>query len=180
MFKELFENDKLICINVVKDRLRFAFDNEKYYNSHTVLNCVRIDKLINASHVSAKKILNNVDWKISQNYDYFYLLGILNSFVINWYFVNFLSESLHFYPNDAKGLPIPKIDFTKPAEKKKHDEIVKHVETMLELNKELQKSKLPAEQEQLKQRITYTDKKIDALVYELYGLTEEEIKVVEG
>ena len=25
-----------------------------------------------------------------------------------------------------------------------------------------------------------TDKKIDALVYELYGLTEDEIKIVEG
>jgi hypothetical protein len=51
---------------------------------------------------------------------------------------------------------------------------------MLELNKELQKAKMPEEQEQLKQRISYTDKKIDKLVYELYGLTEEEIKVVEG
>ena len=80
----------------------------------------------------------------------------------------------------VRELPIPKIDFSNPAEKKKHDEIVKHVETMLELNKELQKSKPGEEQERLKQRITYTDKKIDALVYELYGLTEEEIKIVEG
>ncbi len=39
---------------------------------------------------------------------------------------------------------------------------------------------LPQQQEQLKQRIAFTDKKIDALVYELYGLSEEEIKIVEG
>jgi hypothetical protein len=32
-------------------------------------------------------------------------------------------------------------------------------------------------QQQLKQRIAFTDKKIDALVYELYGLSEEEIKL---
>jgi hypothetical protein len=32
----------------------------------------------------------------------------------------------------------------------------------------------------LKQRIAFTDKKIEALVYELYGLSEEEIKIVEG
>jgi hypothetical protein len=31
----------------------------------------------------------------------------------------------------------------------------------------------------LKQRIAFTDKKI-ALVYELHGLSEEEIKIVEG
>ena len=34
--------------------------------------------------------------------------------------------------------------------------------------------------EQLKARISYTDKKIDQLVYQLYDLTEEEIKIVEG
>ena len=39
---------------------------------------------------------------------------------------------------------------------------------------------LPQQQEQLKQRIAFTHKKIDALVYELYGLSEEEIKIVEG
>ena len=59
-------------------------------------------------------------------------------------------------------------DLTKPIhgsqKKKKHDEIVKNVETMLALNKELQKAKLATEQEQIKQRITYTDKKTDALV----------------
>jgi hypothetical protein len=32
----------------------------------------------------------------------------------------------------------------------------------------------------LQQMIQQTDKEIDALVYELYGLNEEEIKIVEG
>ncbi len=41
------------------------------------------------------------------------LLAILNSELINWYFLNFLSESLHFPPNSAKELPIPKITATK-------------------------------------------------------------------
>ena len=51
---------------------------------------------------------------------------------------------------------------------------------MLQLNKQLQEATLPHQQEQLKQRIAFTDKKIDALVYELYGLSEEEVKIVEG
>ncbi|GAI65506.1 unnamed protein product [marine sediment metagenome] len=33
---------------------------------------------------------------------------------------------------------------------------------------------------QLQYEINITDKKIDQMVYELYGLTEEEIKIVEG
>ena len=36
------------------------------------------------------------------------------------------------------------------------------------------------EQEELGRRIERTDRQIDAPVYELYGLTEEEIGVVEG
>ena len=33
---------------------------------------------------------------------------------------------------------------------------------------------------QLQSEIEKTDKQIDQMVYELYGLTEEEIKIVEG
>ena len=36
------------------------------------------------------------------------------------------------------------------------------------------------EKEMLKREIAATDRQIDALVYELYGLTEEEIRIVEG
>jgi hypothetical protein len=32
----------------------------------------------------------------------------------------------------------------------------------------------------LKSEIDKTDKEIDRMVYELYGLTEEEVKIVEG
>ena len=41
------------------------------------------------------------------------------------------------------------------------------------------KAKTPHEQDSLQRQIAATDKQIDALVYELYGLTEEEIRVVE-
>ena len=54
------------------------------------------------------------------------------------------------------------------------------VETMLKLHKDLPKAKTPHEQESLQRQIAATDKSIDALVYELYGLTKEEIRIVEG
>jgi len=37
----------------------------------------------------------------------------------------------------------------------------------------------PQEQEQLRREIEATDRQIDQLVYQLYGLTDEEIKIVE-
>ncbi|MGC9310880.1 MAG: hypothetical protein ACP5E4_04130 [Candidatus Aenigmatarchaeota archaeon] len=39
--------------------------------------------------------------------------------------------------------------------------------------------KLTDERAKLEEEIRETDKKIDALVYELYGLTDEEIRIVE-
>jgi|GEM_PF-1613495 hypothetical protein len=39
---------------------------------------------------------------------------------------------------------------------------------------------LPQEQEVFKREIESTDREIDQLVYELYGLSEDEIRIVEG
>ena len=49
---------------------------------------------------------------------------------------------------------------------------------MLELHK--QSARTPQEQERIRGEIESTDRAIDALVYKLYGVTEEEIRIVEG
>ena len=66
------------------------------------------------------------------------------------------------------------------------------VETMLKLHKDLPKAKMPHEQESVQRQIAATDKQIDQLVYDwsdsgkcrstaqLYGLTEDEIRIVGG
>ena len=50
----------------------------------------------------------------------------------------------------------------------------------MRIAKDLPKAKTPHEQELIKRHIAATDKQIDQLVYELHGLTEEEIGIVEG
>ena len=42
------------------------------------------------------------------------------------------------------------------------------------------KKQSPSANQLLDQKLAITDQQIDALVYELYGLTEEEIRIVEG
>ena len=51
---------------------------------------------------------------------------------------------------------------------------------MLQLQQQKQSSHLPNELQQLEQRIAYTDAAINKKVYALYGLSEEEVRVVEG
>jgi hypothetical protein len=64
--------------------------------------------------------------------------------------------------------------------KTRHDKMVELVERMLDLHKQLPKAKTPHEQESLKRTIVATDNQIDELVYVLYGLTEEEISIVQS
>jgi hypothetical protein len=55
------------------------------------------------------------------------------------------------------------------------------VERMLELNKKKHSGKLaPSEIDRLEREIAATDEEIDNLVYELYGITDEECKIIEG
>ena len=80
-------------------------------------------------------------------------------------------------------LPIRRIDFESPAEKSAHDEIVKLVEKMLALQKERQTVRREDDLDRvrnLERQIAQVDEEIDQRVYALYGLTEEEIKIIEG
>ena len=54
------------------------------------------------------------------------------------------------------------------------------VERMLDLHKKLASEGTPHVKTVLQRQIEATDRQIDALVYELYGLTAEDITVVEG
>jgi hypothetical protein len=58
--------------------------------------------------------------------------------------------------------------------------MVELVERMLALHQQLAVTKIEHEKTALQRQIEATDWQIDALVYELYGLTEDEIKIVEG
>jgi hypothetical protein len=53
------------------------------------------------------------------------------------------------------------------------------VESMLSLHKQLAAANTGHEKTALQRQIDATDRQIDQLVYELYGLTGEEISIVE-
>ena len=77
-------------------------------------------------------------------------------------------------------LPIRVTNFSNAADKSLHDRIVKLVEQMLTLHQQQAVARTPQERTALERQIAATDAQIDRLVYDLYGLTEEEIKIVEG
>ena len=107
-----------------------------------------------------------------------YLLGIINSWLITWYHQKRNPKSQKgLFPkvlvSDLKNLPIV---FDHHA----HDKLVTLVEKMLALHQQLAAAKTPQDATLLQRQIAATDKQIDQLVYQLYGLTDEEIALVEG
>ena len=80
----------------------------------------------------------------------------------------------------VERLPIRTIDFCNPAEKAQHDKLVGLVDKMLALTPKLRGATSESEKATMQNAINTTDAEIDHLVYELYGLTEAEIKIVEG
>ena len=85
----------------------------------------------------------------------------------------FFQQALFFHP-------ISTINPKDPADISRHDRMVTLVTQMLNLNKKLQDARLEQERTVLSRQVEATDAVIDKRVYELYDLTEDEIKIVKG
>jgi hypothetical protein len=111
-------------------------------------------------------------------------LGLLNSQLLDFYLKR-ISTTIRggffrYFTQYIEQLPIRTIDFTDPADVARHDRMVSLVERMLDLHKRVVAEQVPHVKAMLQRQIEATDRQIDALVYELYGLTEAEVAVVEG
>ncbi len=119
--------------------------------------------------------------------DDMYLLGILNS-KLCWFAISNISIPFGVRAGQFRyrmiyqymeKVPIRVINFKDTADRTRHDRMVKLVEQMLALHRQLSAAKTSHEQTLLQRQIDATDRQIDRLVYELYDLTEEEIRIVE-
>ena len=113
-----------------------------------------------------------------------YVLGLLNSKVLD-FVLKQVSTSLRggyfrYFSQFLGRLPIRTINFDDAEDVARHHKMVALVERMLDLHKKLHAATIPADKKLYQRQIEATDREIDRLVYELYGLTEEEIAIVEG
>lgn len=96
-----------------------------------------------------------------------FMLGCLNSRLTYWYFKNLYNEFDSLFPkikiNEFKSLPIP------------NSTIAKQDDVAMVVNKILEIKKINPLAD-----IYRLEQQIDKLVYELYGLTDDEIKIIEG
>jgi len=113
-----------------------------------------------------------------------YILGLLNSRLLSWYFLRKSSVAQRDdFPKivlkESRSLPMPPPNLDDAMGRKNHDRMVRLVDQMLSLHNSLAAARTPDAKTALQRQIDATDRRIDRLVYDLYGLTEEEIKIVE-
>jgi hypothetical protein len=150
-----FEKPKLIYL-LVQAKPAFTFDDQGIVYSN------------NATFILPQKNL--------------LLLGILNS-KLGWFLISNYCIQIHggyqlIFQYLGK-IPIYTIDFDNPNDKIRHDRMATLVTEMLELQKHIGHAKTDQEKRFITQEIESTDRQIDSLVYGLYGLTADEIKIIE-
>ena len=150
--KQLFQSKKIIVRGVAKE-LAAQLDD----NGYAVLVAV---------HTAIPK---------NENYDPSYLLALLNSVLFNWYHLTkFYTAripmgSLKYPISFLKRLPIKSIDT------KKQGPFIDLAGKILAITKDKDYSENSAKQAKVRDY----EKQIDQLVYKLYALTPEEIKIIE-
>lgn len=161
LHKDCYNRDKILCPYISKEN-RFAIDKDKHYLSLT----------------DTTVIFDN-----NQEENLEYIVGLLNSKLLTfrYKYIGKLKSGnmLEYFWNQISKIPLRRINFSSPTDKTNHNRIVELVDKMIGLNKVLQSIRTPHEKNNITRQIQATDNQIDSLVYELYGLTEEEIKTVE-
>jgi methylase of polypeptide subunit release factors len=159
-----FEEPKILLRELALN-IECCLDNEKFYTLNKVYS-VQNEK--------------------GSEYDLNYILCLLNSKLLSYYFRQKFEEAhvqggyLQFKKIYTSQILVRKIDFKDKIEKEQHDNIAKMAEKMTKLHEEFNVAAENSDEwQKIKDEISQTDQKIDQEVYKLYGLTDKEIVIVE-
>jgi hypothetical protein len=168
-FPELYEMDKILVNKL--GNIKATYDDSKIYCDQTIRVLVKYTDLKGIENKSINSSIQRFSEKdrgllenISKGYQLKFVLALLNTTLYN-YLLGILrtKESIDLNPLILRKLPIPNIslDSQKPFEK-----LVDRILAAKRANPQADTSTWEGE--------------IDQLVYQLYGLTEDEVKIVEG
>lgn len=112
-----------------------------------------------------------------------YLVGVLNSRLMKFVYRESTKEAgQKAFPQVKLGalgaLPIRDLRKDVPEERAFHDEIVREVQEIIELNRAALRVSEPRERESILWRVRELDDRLDRLVDRLYGLSREEIGII--
>ncbi len=144
------------------------------------------DSLIAALDSNQHICLNNMHVLVprADHPDIRYVLGVINSRLMNWYYHTLNPEIGEVFAEVKKTnvdrLPILVPDPSSRKQTDSHDRVKKLVGELIEIVGKARCARTDQERAVLEREIQATDRQIDKLVYELYSLTAVEIAIVES
>jgi len=177
-FPELHIKNKII-VRAMTNKLSSTFDDNGYFTDQKLILCSKrnyIEQYVKSSKRPKEKLAKDID-----KYNELYILGILNSKLMWFYYKSLIFGGLSILPQDIRDIPIKDIDFNNIKEKNSHDTLVEYVKQMLKLHESLRaiNNKETDKKLEIKENIKKYNNKIDDIVYNLYNLNKQEIKIVE-
>jgi hypothetical protein len=112
-----------------------------------------------------------------------YLCGLLNSRLLwKWYQHHAKRRGVGLEMNGRvlARTPIRRIDFSSADERERHDRIYELAQTMAVLIQRRRSARSTSKRAALSDQIDAADRRLDQLIYDLYGLTDEEVVQVES
>ena len=152
--------EKLLIRRVCSD-LTATFDDTGFFYTKNLYG------LLNSSELSLK-----------------YLLGVINSRLMNFFFKKyFTTKKKDIFPEFQKyqldNLPIRVLNLADSGDKDKHDKVVRLVEQFLSSQRHLSEAHTDRDKSYYENKCVAVDNQINRLVYEMYGLADEEVAIVE-
>jgi adenine-specific DNA-methyltransferase len=138
--------------------------------------------VLDTGHYYTFASTNNILLNADCSYDIRYILALLNSQLLNDFYIKKFTNQSRLTVNIAKTfleqLPIRSLNLNYPDEQQQHDRLVQAVDQIQSLHCQLKLAASSDEQHWLHQQIDAIDQQIDRWVYDLYELTETEIQLI--
>jgi len=146
---------------------------EDFFKGEKIVS-VRKTKYPSFSFVDFDSYVNQVFYVIkTKRINMKFLTGLLNSKLIYFWLY-------HKGKRQGEQLQIDKAPLIRiPIINKEDERVIKNVDLLIELNKKLKNINLESEKDIIKKQIKALEKQIDDIVYDLYGLNNEEKEVIE-
>jgi hypothetical protein len=113
-----------------------------------------------------------------------YMLGLFNSRLLNFFYFRFLKSSKKVFSEiqarQVAMLPLPDLDLEDADARSRHDQMDHLVDQVIHARQQLAMAQTEKDITFYGNKCTAVERQIDKLVYQLYGLTAEEIALVEN
>lgn len=131
-----------------------------------------------------KEVLHDINSMVIFNFKKYtpkVILGLINSKLISYWFLNKFGKLQRKLFPQFKVKELKQFPIIKEFDENDKDNLIKLVDKMLSLNKRLNElgDKKTDERAKIEEEIKKTDSEIDELVYKIYGITDEEKKIIE-